>query len=33
MSISLPDEAGIYEIRVLDVANKAVLARKAITVQ
>jgi len=33
LSVSLPEEAGIYEIRVLDVANKKVLARKTITVE
>jgi Ca-activated chloride channel family protein len=33
MSITLPEEPGVYEIRVLDVTNKKVLARKTITLQ
>lgn len=31
--ITLPDESGVYELRFLDVANQAVLARKVIKVE
>ena len=31
--ITLPEEAGLYELRFLDVANQDVLARKVITVE
>ncbi|MEX0308077.1 MAG: VWA domain-containing protein [Ruegeria sp.] len=33
LSIKVPDEPGIYEIRFLDLANKAVLSRKVIEVK
>jgi Ca-activated chloride channel family protein len=33
IQITVPDEPGIYEIRLLDLTNKAVLSRKVIKVQ
>jgi Ca-activated chloride channel family protein len=33
VEITLPDEPGVYEIRLLDVANQAVLARRIIKVE
>lgn len=33
MDITLPEETGVYELRILDVANKEVLARKTISVE
>ena len=33
VEITLPDEPGVYEIRLLDVANQAVLSRKVIKVE
>ncbi|MDQ2088702.1 VWA domain-containing protein [Marimonas arenosa] len=33
MEITMPDEPGVYEIRILDLANKEVLARKAIRLE
>ncbi|RFP87040.1 VWA domain-containing protein [Rhodobacteraceae bacterium 63075] len=33
MEITLPEEPGVYELRILDVANKKVLARKTISLE
>ncbi len=33
VSITLPDDAGVYEIRLLDLTNKAVLSRRVIKVE
>lgn len=33
VSLTLPDQAGVYELRFLDVSNQAVLARQMITVE
>ena len=33
LSITLPDAPGVYEIRLLDVSNQAVLTRKVVKVE